>query len=412
MIKYQQIQGVRVLINVKTPEEVIKIIKEHFKPIDFQAESIVLGAALERVLHDDIISNEDVPGFNRSTVDGYAVIASDTFGCSESIPAIQSVAGEILMGESAESVLAPGTCMIVSTGGEIPDKANAVVMFEHTEDYGKGMIGIQKSVAPGNNLIFKGDDVSIGEIVLTAGTKLTPHDIGILSALGISGINVRKKPVIGIISTGDELVPPTDIPGRGQVRDVNTPMLLAAATGFGADAKDFGLIRDDEKAIRKAVLSAVQVCDVVLISGGSSAGARDLTARVIASEGELLLHGIAMKPGKPTILGKINEKPIFGLPGHPVAAYIVTELFVHPLINMLVGAKTKQYTTTAKLSEAISSNHGREEYIAVRLIDGIAHPIRGKSGLITGLAGVDGYICVPRDCEGLAKGADVRVVYF
>jgi len=400
------------LLNVKTPDAVTKIIKAQFKPIDFQVESIPLNAALGRVLHHDIISEEDIPGFNRSMVDGYAVIASDTFGCSESIPAILSVAGEILMGESAESTLSQGTCMIVSTGGEIPDQANAVVMFEHAEDYGKGMIGIQKSVAPGNNIIFKGDDVSVGDIALSAGTKLTPHDIGILSALGITIVDVIKKPVVGIISTGDELVPPTDTPGRGQVRDVNTPMLLAAVSSFGAEAKSFDLIEDDEKAIRKTVMSAVQICDIVLISGGSSAGVRDLTARVIASEGELLLHGIAMKPGKPTIFGKINGKPIFGLPGHPVAAYMVTELFVRPLVEILLGAKVKYYSTTAKLSEALSSNHGREEYIVVRLEEGTAHPVRGKSGLIAGLAGVDGYICVPRDCEGLAKGVEVKVVYF
>jgi len=399
------------LLSVKTPEEVTKIIKSQFMPAKLQAKSVTLEAACGRVLHDDIIADEDVPGFNRSTVDGYAVIASDTFGCSESIPAILNVTGEILMGESAESALSQGICMIVSTGGEIPDEANAVVMFEHTEDYGKGMIGIQKSVAPGNNIIFKGDDVSIGDIAITSGTRLTPHDIGILAALGITEVSVRKKPVIGIISTGDELVAPTEAPGRGQVRDVNTPMLLAAANSFGADAKNFGLIKDDEKAIRRAVMSAVQICDIVLISGGSSAGARDLTASVIASEGVLLLHGIAMKPGKPTILGKISNKPIFGLPGHPVAAYMVTELFIRPLIDILAGAKTKKYSTTAKLTEPISSNHGREEYIPVRLEDGEAQPIRGKSGLIAGLAGVDGYICIPRDCEGLAKGENVKVMY-
>jgi molybdopterin molybdotransferase len=400
------------VLNVKTPNEVLKIINNQFKPDDFSAESVTLDVACGRVLHHDVVSEEDVPGFNRSTVDGYAVIASDTFGCSESIPAILSVAGEILMGESAESALSQGTSMIVSTGGEVPSEANAVVMFEHTEDYGKGMIGIQKSVAPGNNIIFKGDDVSIGDIALTAGTRLTPHDIGILAALGIAIVDVREKPVVGIISTGDELIPPAEAPGRGQVRDVNTVMLHAAATSFGAEAKDFGLIKDDEKAIRRAVMSAVQTCDIVMISGGSSAGARDLTARVIAQEGELLLHGIAMKPGKPTILGKITGKPIFGLPGHPVAAYMVTELFIRPLIDMLVGTKPGQYSTKATLTESISSNHGREEYIAVRLEDGTAHPVRGKSGLIAGLAEVDGYICIPRDCEGLAKGAAVRVVYF
>jgi molybdopterin molybdotransferase len=189
-------------------------------------------------------------------------------------------------------------------------------------------------------------------------------------------------------------------------------MLIAAVKRFGADAIDYGIIKDDEAALREAVVNAADMCDIILLSGGSSAGTRDLTARVIESEGDLLFHGIAMKPGKPTILGIINEIPIFGLPGHPVAAYLVTELFVRPLIAMQMGAMEKHYTTRAILAEAISSNHGREEYVAVRLVDGVAHPVRGKSGLIANLAGVDGYICVPRDCEGLTKGTEVKMIYF
>ena len=400
------------MLKVKTPAEVIGIIQERFDILSRQPETICAGKALGRVLHGDIISDECVPGFNRSTVDGFAVIASDTFGCSDSIPAVLTVAGEVLMGESAEYQLTPGTCVIVSTGGDIPSGANAVIMVENTEDYGSGMIGINKPAAPGNNVIFKGDDVSAGDIVLTAGTILTPHDIGILSALGCTEVDVQKKPVVGIISTGDELIPPSNIPEKGQVRDINSPMLNAAATRFGAEVKEFGIIKDDENALRKVVLTAANTCDIILLSGGSSAGTRDLTARVLETEGELLLHGIAMKPGKPTILGSINEKPVFGLPGHPVAAYMVTELFVRPLIAMMMGAKIKHLTTTAKLSEAISSNHGREEYIAVRLFEDKAHPAKGKSGLITSLAGVDGYICVPRDCEGLAEETEVVVTYF
>jgi len=405
-----------ILLIVKTPEEALKVIIDHFSS-DItdgfnNAETVSAIGALGRVLYNDIISNEDVPGFNRSTVDGYAVLSSDTFGCSESIPAVLNLAGEIMMGESSSAKLSPGTCVVVSTGGEIPESADSVVMLEFTEDYGSGMIGIQKPSAPGNNVIFKGDDVSAGSVVLKAGTLLTPHDIGILSALGFDPVNVRKKPVIGVISTGDELVPVSFAPKSGQIRDVNTPMLLAAVTRFGAEAKDFGIIKDDEAAIRTAVMSAVESCDIVLISGGSSAGARDMTALVIEAEGELLLHGIAMKPGKPTILGKIRGKPVFGLPGHPVAAYLVTELFVRPLIAELTGAVLKRLTTAARISEAISSNHGRAEYIAVRLTGGTAYPVRAKSGLIASLADVDGYICIKRDHEGLAAGDEVTVTYF
>ena len=401
------------MLIVKTPDEVRDVIESRFAKHGFQSEKVKATDALGRILHRDTISEEYVPGFNRSTVDGYAVIASDTFGCSESIPATLTLAGEVLMGESAEGTIFPGTCVAVPTGGELPEGADAVVMVEHTEDFGGGIIGINKPVAPGNNVIFKGDDVSVGDLVLTAGTQLKAHDIGILSALGCYEADVRKKPVIGVISTGDELVETVKAPGRGQIRDVNTPMLLAAVTGFGASAINCGIIRDNDSAMRSALRQAVKICDIVLISGGSSAGSRDITARVIESEGELLFHGIAMKPGKPTILGEICSKPVFGLPGHPVAAYLVTELFVRPLVAMMLGAFRKPLTTGAWISEAVSSNHGRAEYIVVRLDeDGIVFPVKSKSGLIASLADADGYICIPRDCEGLAAGSKVVVTYF
>jgi len=401
------------LLKVKTPDEVYDIIEYRFAKHEFTSEKVLAADALGRTLHHDILSDEYVPGFNRSTVDGYAVIASDTFGCSESIPATLSLAGEVLMGKSAKGVLSHGICVIVPTGGELPEGSDAVVMVEHSEDFGGGVIGIHRPVAPGNNVIFKGDDVSVGDIVLTAGTELMPHNIGILSALGYCEVDVRKKPVVGVISTGDELVKASDIPAGGQIRDVNTPLLLATAARFGAAAINCGIIHDDEKAMRNAVRQAAKICDIIIISGGSSAGSRDMTARVIESEGEILFHGIAIKPGKPTILGEICGKPVFGLPGHPVAAYLVTELFVRPLTAMLLGAKRKPHTSETRISEAVSSNHGRAEYIVVRLDEnGTAFPVRSKSGLIASLSGVDGYICIPRDCEGLPAGAKVIMTYF
>jgi len=413
------------MLNVKTPDEVYEIIKEHFAFFKFEAESVSAAFAAGRVLSSDIISDEDVPGFNRSTVDGYAVRASDTFGCSEGNPVVLSLTGEVLMGESAQGdgsfvSLRAGTCMAVSTGGEIPEGADAAAMVENTEDYGSGMIGFSKPVAPGENVVLRGDDVSAGTCVLSKGTVLSAHDIGILSALGYFEVFVRKMPVVGIISTGDELVSVSEKPHAGQVRDINSSMLLAAVNHFGAAGKVFGIIRDDETAISRAMLEAAETCDVVLISGGSSAGIRDMTARVIDTHGELLLHGIAMKPGKPTILGRVAGKPIFGLPGHPVAAYLVTELFVRPLIARFMGTSVKRQATAALLGEALSSNHGREEYLPVRLTESndaatlmpTAHPIRSKSALISSLSGVDGYICIPRDCEGISKGTQVTVTWF
>jgi molybdopterin molybdotransferase len=401
------------MLNVKTPKEAYRIICECFMKNEFASEKLPTAEALGRVLHYDIKSIEDVPGFNRSMVDGYAVIAADTFGCTEGMPALLKCIGEVRMGESAGCALTPGECAIVSTGGELPDNADAVVMVEYIEDYGSSMTGILKSVAPGNNVIFKGDDVSVGDMVLHAGTVVTPHDIGILSALGYDKIDIRRKPVVGIISTGDELIETSGVPKSGQIRDVNTPMLLASATRSGAAVMNLGIARDNERAIRSVVQLAVKTCDIVLISGGSSAGVRDMTARVIQSEGELLFHGISMKPGKPTILGVINDKPVFGLPGHPVAAYMVTELFVRPLIAMFMGSKLKRHTTMAIINEAISSNHGRTEYIAVKLDSkGTATPLKSKSGLITSLANADGYICIPGDCEGISKGTQVLVTFF
>jgi len=401
------------LLKVKTPDEALEIIRALYSVRETVAETVPVREALGRVLSSDIIAAEYVPGFDRSTVDGYAVIASDTFGSSASMPSVLNLKGEILMGQAAAGEIVSGICVAVSTGGDLPEGADAVVMIEQTEDYGDGLVGIISPVAPGNNLIFKGDDVTPGDIVLKAGTVLSPHDIGILSALGYCEVSTSRRPIVGVISTGDELVEPSLKPERGQIRDVNTPMLVAETEQFGATTKNYGIVRDERDALSNAMMKAVGECDIVLISGGSSAGVRDLTASVIEDSGELLFHGIAMKPGKPTILGLIDGKPIFGLPGHPVAAYFVTELFVRPLISGIMGLEAKRQKAFVQINEAISSNHGRAEYMAVYVDDDmIARPIRGKSGLIASLAGADGYICIPRDSEGVPAGAKVVVTFF
>jgi len=400
-------------LTVKTPEEAYEIIKKFYLERKTETMSVEMDSALGYALSEDVVSDEYVPGFDRSTVDGYAVVASDTFGSSASMPAVLDLKGEILMGEAAQGCLKPGICIAVSTGGDLPEGADAVVMVEHVEQYGDGLIGVMRPVAPGNNIIYKGDDVSPGDLILKGGTVLTAHDIGILSALGRAKVGVRRRPVVGIISTGDELVKPSQMPGRGQIRDVNTPLLLAAVSKFGAEARSYGIVRDEFEKLSEAIAGAVRECDIVLISGGSSAGVRDMTAKVISEHGELIFHGIAMKPGKPTILGSIGGKPVLGLPGHPVAAYFVTELFVRPLILGLMGACPKRNTAFFEMSEAVSANHGRAEYVAVYIDEeGNAVPIRGKSGLISSLAGSDGYICIPRDSEGVPKGAKVEVTYW
>lgn len=400
------------MLHVKTPEEVLALIESEFAPIA-QVETVSLSAAMGRVLADDIVAEEYVPDFNRSTVDGYAVRARDTFGCTDAIPAILTLQGEVLMGQSADLILQADCCVAVPTGGAVPEGADSVVMLEYTEDYGDGTIGFLKSVAPGQNMIFRGDDVYPGKVILQKDRVLSSQDIGALAAIGKVQVPVARKLTVGVISTGDELVPPEQNPGPGQVRDVNSPMLEAMLTAFGAEVKNYGIVIDNEVLLSEKVTRAVSECDAVLLSGGSSVGVKDAACRIIESMGKLLLHGIAIKPGKPTILGKAGCKPLVGLPGHPVAAYFITKLFVLPLLSRLTGRKQESYTTTAQVSESISANHGRAQYHCCRLErkDGklIAYPIRGKSGLITTLAGADGYFCIDRECEGLPKLADIQV---
>ena len=400
------------MLHVKTPEEVLALIEEAFSPVA-EGETVGLAAAMGRILAEDITATEYVPDFDRSTVDGYAVRARDTFGCTDAIPAILPLQGEVLMGAGAAFRLNPEECVAVPTGGAVPEGADSVVMVEFTEDYGDGTIGVSKSVAPGQNMIFRGDDVYPGKVILNKGRVLSSQDIGALAAIGRVQVPVVKKLTVGVISTGDELVPPEVTPGAGQVRDVNSPMLEAMLTAFGVHVINYGIVIDNEALLAEKVTKAVAECDAVLLSGGSSVGVKDAACRIIESMGQLLLHGIAIKPGKPTILGKTGSKPLVGLPGHPVAAYFITKLFILPLLSRLMGRKQEVYTTTAKVTESISANHGRAQYHCCRLErkDGelYAYPIRGKSGLITTLAGADGYFCIDRDCEGLPKGAEIQV---
>ena len=401
------------MLHVKTPEEVLALIETEFAQVT-GTELVSLPAAMGRVLAEDIAATEYVPDFDRSTVDGYAVRARDTFGCTDSIPAILPLQGEVFMGEGAEFRLNPEECVAVPTGGAIPRGADSVVMVEYTEDYGDGTIGISKSVAPGQNMIFRGDDVYPGKVILQKGRVLSSQDIGALAAIGQVQVPVSRKLTVGILSTGDELVPPEVTPKAGQVRNVNGPMLEAMLGAFGVETINYGIVIDDEAMLSATVTKAVGECDAVLLSGGSSVGVKDAACRIIESMGTLLLHGIAIKPGKPTILGKAGVKPLVGLPGHPVAAYFITKLFVLPLLSKLSGRKQEVYTTTAKVTESISANHGRAQYQCCRLErkDGqlYAHPIRGKSGLITTLAGADGYFCIDRDCEGLPRYAEIQVI--
>ncbi len=402
------------MLQVKTPADALNIIKESFKGSISSVEILPLHACLDRILANDILAEENVPGFTRSSVDGYAVRAADTFGCSDSMSAILKLRGVVNMGEPAKFSLAPGECAYVPTGGAIPDGADAVVMIEYAESYGGGEIGVLKPAAPGNNVVYIGDDVFPGKTVLKKGRVIRSEDIGALAALGFCELGVVKKPVVGILSTGDELVDISEKPAIGQVRDVNSAMLSAAVQSFGGEPKCLGIVRDGYVRLRSALNSALEDCDMVLISGGSSVGQMDSTCAVIDERGKLLLHGIAMKPGKPTIVGNVDGKPVFGLPGHPLAAHFVAKIFVKPLVEQMLGCSTRNYAVKAVLTEAVSANHGREQFSGAVLFEenGVTYvkPVHSKSGLISTLAGCDGYFVVPRDCEGFAKGTEIEVI--
>ena len=404
------------MLTVKTPEEVYEIIRTQFDQVLDRTEMVPYTEAAGRILAKDICASEYVPAFDRSMVDGFAVHAKDTFGCSDSIPAILQNTQEILMGQAADFVLEEGCCAPIPTGGALPKGADAVQMIEYTEDYKDGTTGILKAVAPGHHVVLKGDDVYPGKPVLLAGRKLTPQDIGALAAMGIVEVLVVRRLRAAILSTGDELVAPEKTPGPGQIRDVNSSLLFALLTQFGVRPVAYGIIPDQEELLLQKVEEASRECDLVLLSGGSSVGVKDAACRVIEARGEILFHGIAMKPGKPTIFGKIGSRPVIGLPGHPVAAFFITHIFVRKLLAQLGGYTLREVPVMARLSESVEANHGRAQYSGVFLEEKegrmMARPIRGKSGLITTLAGSDGYFCIPRDCEGLPAGAEVPVILY
>jgi len=405
------------MFEVKSVNDVIEIIDHNFSGYQLEDESVGIEDAVGRIATADLTANEDIPGFNRSSVDGYAVISSDTFGASESLPAQLNLIGEVKMGEKPLFSLKTGQAAYVPTGGELPENADAVVMLEYTENFNDGFIYMNKSSAPGNHVVFKGDDVRTGDVVIKAGTCLRPQDVGAIAAMGYVSVPVKRKIRVGIISTGDEIIDVNEKPVGAQVRDTNAYALHAGLINFGAQPKLYGIVNDNFDNIKQAVEKALIHSDVVLISGGSSVGARDETYKVIDSLGSpgILVHGIAVKPGKPTILGSVSGKAVIGLPGHPASAYIIFNFFVGHLLNIINGRK-EEFKPGLRAEMAINypSNNGREEYLPVKLesVNGklYAHPVFGKSGLISMLASANGYVHISRGSEGINKGSEVDVV--
>lgn len=406
--------------NVLSVQEFIQALHS-FSPL--QAHTVSIDAADGCILAENIIAAEDLPLASRSCMDGYAINASSVFGASEANPAYLESVGDIDIEQPASYTLQNGECAGIVTGGILPDGADAVVMVEHTESLGAGTVEIRKSLAPFENVMLKGEDATTGNPALLAGTRIRPQEIGMLAALGVMEIPVNNSPRVGIISTGDELIPIEKKPAVGQVRDVNSYTLAACARRAGATATTYGLVEDKLESLKTALKNALAENDVVFLSGGSSVGVRDLTVGAIEEiEGaEIINHGVAISPGKPLILAKCGNKAIWGLPGQVASAQVVMFILGMPFLRYLGGDtnafdQTRWPSKQAVLSRNVASKPGREDYVRVSVTEkngkNIATPVLGKSGLLKTMLQADGVARIGADSEGIYEGTAVDVLFF
>ncbi len=400
---------------VKSLEEVMAMAGE-FSPVD--TEKIPVSESFSRVLGADLVAKQDMPGFRRATMDGYAVEASSTFGASESGPAWLEIAGTILMGDIPDFTLKPGQAVEISTGGMLPEGADSVVMVEHTQLVDEHSVEIYKSVAPLQHVIDSSEDFAKEEVVLSKGTFIRPQEEGLAAGLGFSRIDAYKIPKVGIISTGDEIIPIEADPVPGKIRDINSYTLSGFIREAHAIPVLFGIIKDDPNALKNAVEKALEETDMVLISGGSSVGTRDYTVEVLSGlpDTDILVHGMSVSPGKPTILARAGKKPVWGLPGQVVSAMVVLKIVVIPFLDRLKGLDSleRAIRVPAKLTRNVSSAQGRRDFVRVKLSkkDGRiqAKPILGKSGLIRTMIHANGLLEIGDHVEGLEKGTDVDII--
>jgi molybdopterin molybdotransferase len=409
--------------NIITAEKALELVLQGLPAKAVPASVIELDDALGRILAEDIVAGEDLPPFARSTVDGYAVRAADTFSASDTMPAYLDLTGEVFMGQAAGMFLTKGCAVKIPTGGMLPEGADAVVMLEYVQSVDAVMLEIMKSAGPGENVIQPGEDATRGAIVLKRGHRMRPQDLGACAGIGVTGIAVCERPVVSIISTGDEIIPAAATPELGQIRDVNSYLLKGMITNAGGRAVRKGIFRDDYQEIRTAVEEAMKDSDMVLVSGGTSVGTKDLIAGIITDIGDpgLLFHGVSLKPGKPLIGGIMKGLPVFGLPGHPAAVSICFELFILPVLQRLAGhnepaAGLLRPVVYARLTKNIASTQGREEHVRVRLEkreDGLwAIPVISKSGLVTTMVKTDGTVVIPLSQNGIEQGQLVEVRLF
>ncbi len=407
------------LISVQQAQE---ILCRHLQGIQVATEIIPLTRAFDRILAETLIAPLDLPTEARSTMDGFAVRAADTFGAGQGAPCYLNITGEVKMGEAPQGQVGQGCCYKIPTGGLLPLGTDGVVMLEESVPIDGSMIEIVKGIAAGVNIITTGEDIAQGEIALPAGRLLRPQDIGLLAGLGISEVTVRKKVRVGILSTGDEIIAHTAVPRPGQIRNINSPALAGLVLRAGGEYTDYPIVSDQLEVFLPAVRRAVAENDIVLFSGGSSVGVRDLGEQVIAALGPpgILVHGVRLKPGKPVLIGMSGSTPIFGLPGHPVSAMVCFDFFVRPAMAYLAGqcipADLPAPSISARLSRNINSAPGRRDVVRVRLIkednQWYADPIFGKSGSISTLSRADGYFLIDEDSQGVTENTIIQVTLY
>jgi molybdopterin molybdotransferase len=378
-------------------------------------ESVALADALGRVPAATIAAPEPLPGFARSTVDGYAVRAADTYGASEGLPSYLDVLGSVAMGRAPEVAVAAGGAVTIPTGGALPPEADAVVMVEHTQEAMAGTIEVVRPVAPGEGVVGADEDVAAGGTLAEPGRPLRAADLALLAAAGVTALDVRARPRVAILSTGDEVVDPAAATlAPGQVRDAIAVALAALVREAGGEPDQHGIVPDDPDALAGALEAALAESDVVVVSAGSSVGMRDQTADVVAGLGEVFCHGLALRPGKPTLLADCGGVPLVGLPGNPRSALVVFRLVGIPLVRLVGGctAPPPEPVVTARLARDLPSSSGRLDVVQVTVRDGTATPLFGPSALLSVLAAADGYVVVPEEATGLDAGTAIDVTLY
>jgi molybdopterin molybdotransferase len=405
-------------LHVITADQFMQLLG-HFSRLD--SERIPLDESLHRTVAKDLIAREDLPEGARSSVDGFAVRAEDTFGASDSIPAFLEVIASIAMGAMPDFEIQAGQAAQIPTGGFLPRGADAVVMVEYTNPAGANSIEVTKPVTVKTNVLEKGEDAKSGEVLLHAGRLLRPQELGFLAALGITEIFVYRRPRVAVISSGDEVIPMDRKPELGQIRDANSHAISALVRATGAESLPFDIVPDNAKMLGDALDKALQRADVVVLSGGSSVGTRDLMVDVVSGlpDVEILAHGVAIRPGKPTLLAGQKGKAIVGLPGHPVSALIVAQVFLAPFLRYLQGDKLVKgplgHRVKAALATSIHSTIGLEEYVRVWIEETAeeeytAFPIFGKSGILSTMVKANGIVLIPMNTEGFSRGTIVQII--